>query len=54
MDRYYRWSAWPIVSIDIMGIDPSIHRLLCPPMIAGHKIIKALKHSRAINRPLTL
>jgi hypothetical protein len=23
MDRYYQWSAWPIVSIDIIGIDPS-------------------------------
>jgi hypothetical protein len=32
MDRYYRWSAWPIVSIDSIGIDPSIHRRLCPPL----------------------
>jgi hypothetical protein len=33
MDRYYRWSAWPIVSIDSIGIDPSIHRRLCPTML---------------------
>jgi hypothetical protein len=33
MDRYYRWSAWTIVSIDSIRIDPSIHRLLCPAMV---------------------
>ncbi len=30
-----RWSAWPIVSIDSIGIDLSIHRWLCPSMILG-------------------
>jgi hypothetical protein len=32
MDRYYRWSAWSIVSIDSIVIDQSIHRRLYPAM----------------------
>jgi hypothetical protein len=34
MDPYYRWSAWPIISIDSISINPSIHRWLCPTMVA--------------------
>ncbi len=36
MDQYYRWSAWPIASIDSIGIDPSIHRRLCPSIAVSH------------------
>ncbi len=32
MDQYYWWSAWTIVLIDSISINPSIHRRLCPPM----------------------
>ncbi len=35
LDRYYRWFAWSIISIDSIGIDPLIHCRLCPAIVTA-------------------
>ncbi len=49
MDQYYRWSAWPIILINSIGIDPSIHRLLCPaiPILLYVYSIRSLSSGEA-------
>ncbi len=47
MDRYYRWSAWPIVPIDSIGIDP-IDPSPILPSNAPHEPTGTI-HSKPVN-----